>query len=284
MPFIPSEILDIIIRKLENVIGSYFIHPDEHWRSSRLAPYTIVSRQWQAVVERHIWRRLVLTNIDSIETLQAFTSGNSSRRSQYVRYILWCPIIPRGKLDPPSQRISGKLWIQPHSIPGLDSRQDKWFIPLQRLLEILDAWGETHSGIELFLGPYLEMAVLCCCDLGNEERLKPEAFISLTTKELFKQYMIPDPINLTEDVLEIFARPSCIKALRLHDLNRTTFRPEALFGIAKCLPCIRDISAGEGRFIPRAALVALRECRQGKYLTFLQVSHLALTECLHGYS
>ncbi|RDW86521.1 uncharacterized protein DSM5745_03163 [Aspergillus mulundensis] len=267
---LPVEILDNIIFYLgvpNNPSGPRELAKE--WRSLQLAPYSVVSRQWQAVVERHIWRKIVLRRRDSVKDFEALmTDETSCHRAKYIRQILWDPALQGETQDHRREyEAEERSMVKTHD-EWRTFYQRKWLEPLQKLFKILCSWDENHPGIQLSIasgreeyyryGPYHEL-------LDDPRTLTIDQFFKLEGR------LMPYLMRLTEDALDGFPRPSCVTTLVLHDFITSTVRPETFVMLSQCLPRVREVRFGEGTAIPQGILVALREQRQGatKYLPML---------------
>ena len=79
MEISPNVIIHFIIISLTNDIASeneYNISGIRIDGQPKLARYAIMSRQWQAIVQRIIWQQISVFKLDSVEKLRQFTSGD----------------------------------------------------------------------------------------------------------------------------------------------------------------------------------------------------------------
>lgn len=99
MVILPNEIIYLIFTYLKGEIGyENKRSPFDKHGPPKLAQYAVISRQWQAIVERIIWQQISVVKLGSVEKLHQFTSGDSYRRARagYIRHILWWPKIEWG--------------------------------------------------------------------------------------------------------------------------------------------------------------------------------------------
>ncbi|KAL4934857.1 hypothetical protein BDV06DRAFT_208157 [Aspergillus oleicola] len=75
MVHLPTELIELIVKNIESD------PPPEYGvqEAVKLAPYTAVSRQWRAVVERVIWLEIELWRRGSLALLKKYTSGDIYR-------------------------------------------------------------------------------------------------------------------------------------------------------------------------------------------------------------
>lgn len=276
MPFVPTEILQIVVSHLE----SSWFHPNtfknpvrrrpdvifSKWSSLHLASYTSFSRQWQGVVERLIWKRIVLTRSDSVDKFRQFSSGNSSHRAHFVRYILWNNAI-YGETKEDENLFRTERMLSDGLETWVRFYQQKWLPSLRKLFIFLNSWGETHPGVSLALSSRKQYWREWIPDDENEMGLEDPAY--LTADELFEDQEIPYPIRLTEDALLDFPGPPYVKDLELYNWKNSTIRLDVFCRIAKSLPSIATARAGEGDHIPPYAALAILERRLSEYLTLL---------------
>ncbi|KAL4906248.1 hypothetical protein BDW74DRAFT_177266 [Aspergillus multicolor] len=177
----------------------------EEWRSLQLAPYTVVSRQWQAVVERHIWRKIVPGKRDSVKEFEALMANDiSGRRAKYIRQILFDPAIRGETWEHRDEFVAEEgLKVNTHD-EWRAFYQRKWLEPLEKLFKILCSWDESHPGIKLSLSSNAQEFYRYGPHLDFEEVL--DDLDTLTIDEFFRLpgMFIPYLMMLTGDALDGF--------------------------------------------------------------------------------
>lgn len=222
---------------------------------AKLAQYAIVSCQWQAIVERMIWQKISINKKGSLEQLREFTSGNSYRRARegYIRHILWSPEINRRDLHAKTQGDDVRVQLLP----------DWYFQQCQSsildLFKLLEAWKDrqTNLGLSLWLSDddYL--------DVGDDEEIERQEWESLNIDQLWRTGQVPNFLHLTAyDIQNVSTLPydTCFK---LHEVRDSNVRPSAFFRLLSRFPHVQHVSSGQGRLVPRGALQALADQRQG---------------------
>lgn len=266
MVSLPAEVIQLIVALIRDA------PPPKKPRSpfenrakpAKLAQYAIVSRQWQAIVERMIWQQITINKKGSLEQLKEFTSGDSYRRAKagYIRHILWSPEINRRDLHAKTQ---GDDDVRVQLLPDWYLQQCQSSI--LDLFELLDAWKDHQTNMELSLwlsdDDYL--------DVGDDEEIEQEEWESLNIDQLWRKGKVPNFLHLTTDDIQNMPTLPYIRCFRLHEVRDSNIRPSAFFRFLSRFPHVQHVSSGEGRFVPRGALQALADQRRG-----ISLSHLSL--------
>ncbi|KAE8151452.1 hypothetical protein BDV25DRAFT_171472 [Aspergillus avenaceus] len=264
MDRLPNEILAKIISYLVgNISPSILSGPLPDWYPTKLAQYSIVSRRWQASVERAIWDQITLncSNSHSIKDLVRLTSGSVERHARvgYIRRILFRPdtSCQWPEVDALSDTSStDENELQAKVLPRKHARQ--CLRELKELFKLLHFWRSQNYHISLSIwapdGEFL--------DIRENEDLSNHFIASLNTQQLLQYGQIPHWVAFDHgDVGNLPTLPS-IKRLKIEDIDHSTFRPSAMCHLVSLLPEVKQLSLGENGSVQGAALEGLRELRQ----------------------
>ncbi|KAI9932457.1 hypothetical protein ASPWEDRAFT_166111 [Aspergillus wentii DTO 134E9] len=271
MASLPTEIIHPIVSFL-------YITPDSgsftYRTRIKIADYATISRQWQAAVEAILWNRIKLlygNHGDALEKLHQFTSGTADRRARagYIRTLVWSPEINWGDLLDETGSDHAAYANRVHGF-----YHDQFCASLKDVFNMLDSWKDRQSNLELSLW----VSDNDLLDPGNEA-IEDEEMASLTTTDLWTRGQIPHSLHLTEDDIQDLPTLPFVRSFTVHDSGMTTVSPSAFFGILSRCPHVKHVAAGEGDFIPKSALLGLREQRQDvvKYLPLIPESVDTLT-------
>lgn len=274
MVSLPAEVIQLIVALIRDA------PPPKKPRSpfgnrakpAKLSQYAIVSRQWQAIVERMIWQQITINKEGSLEQLKDFTSGDSYRRARagYIRHILWWPEINRQDLHAKTQ---GDDDARVQLLPDWYLQQCQSSI--LDLFELLDAWKDHQTNMKLSLwlnyDDYLEV--------GDDEEIEQEECESLNIDQLWRKGKVPNFLHLTADDIRNVPTLPYITCFRLHEVRYSNVRPSAFFRFLSRFPHVQHVSSGEGRLVPRGALQALADQRQGISLSHLSILYRLFMPC-----
>ncbi|GFG23715.1 hypothetical protein IFM61606_03603 [Aspergillus udagawae] len=259
MGSLPTELLTIVLHHLNDKVHARNAasHLPERWWSGCLARYTVVSRRWQAILERMIWKKTVLRKSNALERLEKYTSGKPHRmaRVKWVRQILWEAHVSFEL----AQRLREAMKIHPMALACILPYQ---YYSLYRqifagIFRILSRWESIcdESMIELFLivdhSVYLESSI----------REWNWDYEDATVEDLWRMGLIAHLVHLTTQDAAAYPTLHNVRSLSL-ETAITNMRPSAFFQLLSRLPNVRRVSAGESFFIEPFALRALREERQ----------------------
>lgn len=92
-----STLIQFIISSLKDVIPSKNKQSPfgRHGQTPKLAQYTVISHQWQAILERTIWQQISVNKPRFVWKTKSvhFWRVLSTRKGGYIRYILWGPSV-----------------------------------------------------------------------------------------------------------------------------------------------------------------------------------------------
>jgi hypothetical protein len=274
MVSLPAEVITLIVALIRDAL------PPKKPRSPfgncakplKLAQYAIVSRQWQAIVERMIWQQITINKKGSLQQLKGFTSSDSYRhaRAGYIRHILWSPEINRRDLHTKTQ---GSDDVRVQLLPDYYSHQCQSSI--LDLFELLDAWKDNQTNMELSLWLSDDDYI----DVGDDEEIEQEEWESLNIDQLWRKGKVPNSLHLTADGIQNVPILPYITCFRLHEVRDSNVRPSAFFRFLSRFPHVQHVSSGEGRFVPRGALQALADQRQGISLSHLSILYRLFIQC-----
>ncbi|OJJ78801.1 uncharacterized protein ASPGLDRAFT_78010 [Aspergillus glaucus CBS 516.65] len=198
----------------------------------KLAQYAVISRQWQAIVERIIWQQISVVKLGSVEKLHQFTSGDSYRRARagYIRHILWWPKIEWGDFIAKFQG-NDELYA---------GYYQQCLSSIRNIFQLLSSWEGQLSDISLsfWLGDNDYLSI-------TDEEIEQEVMESLTLDQLCKMSRIPHLLHLTANDFQDIPTLPFIKSFRLHDYEGTVVRPSVFFHILNCFPHVKHVSFGE---------------------------------------
>ncbi|KAL3456431.1 hypothetical protein BJX64DRAFT_296675 [Aspergillus heterothallicus] len=247
MMHLPAEIIQLIVEFLRDFPAPKDDPNQKHY----IAPYALISRQWQAVVERIIWHQVTIKGTEfSLELLKQLTSGDAHRcaRVGYMRHLVWLAADP----------VSWKRWLEARD--GNPSRQySDWYDEqfsdaLQRLFKLLDGWRDQETSLELSLrisGHWVQ-------------RHEPsgEEWPTVTLEQVWRRGLEPYPPHLSDDALSHLPALPYITSFRVHDAWICSNRPSTFLGLLSRFPRVRYVCGGEGHGIPPQAHRALLDQRQ----------------------
>lgn len=274
MVSLPAEVIQLIVTLIRDA------PPPKKPRSpfgnrakpAKLAQYTIISRQWQEIVERMIWQQINISKKGSLEQLKELTSGDSYRRARagYIRHILWSPEINTQELHAKTQ---GNDDVRVQLLPDWYLQQCQSSII--DLFELLDAWKDHQTNMELSLwlsdDNYL--------DVGDDEEIEQEEWESLNLDQLWRKGKVPNLLHLTADAIQNVPTLPYITCFRLHEVRDSNVRPSAFFRFLSHFPHVQHVFSGEGRVVPRGALQALADQRQGISHSHLSILYKLFMRC-----
>lgn len=178
MAILPNEIIYLIFTYLKGEIGyENKRSPFDKHDPPKLAQYAVISRQWQAIVERLIWQKISVVKLGSVEKLHQVTSGDSYRRARagYIRHILWWPKIERGDFI---AKFQGNNELYADLLP-------KWYhqqclSSIRNMFQLLSSWEGQLSDISLsfWLGDNDYLSIT--------DEIEQEVMESLTLDQLCK--------------------------------------------------------------------------------------------------
>lgn len=260
MAFLPAELIEHIVICIRDV------PPPKNERSvfqprgqpAKLALYATVSRRWQTVVERIIWQRihLLYRKSGSIRLLEQFTSGDPYRRARvdYIRHILWVPEMNWTDLH---EGTKGDGNMRAQLLPGWYNEQFQK--SLSELFELLHSWRFQKTDMELSIsstaGDYVRD--------GDDEPLEREEWESLNIDQLWQRGQVPYFIHATDVYFQSLPSLPYITSLKLFGADDSDFRPSTFLRLLTRLSHVQHVCGGEGRSIPKDALKALVDQRQG---------------------
>ncbi|PLB51992.1 hypothetical protein P170DRAFT_506899 [Aspergillus steynii IBT 23096] len=236
------------------------------WGGQNLAPYTVISRQWQAAVEKLIWEKVVLLDEEGLQSLEQYTSGNLYRcmRRMHIRHMIVDASIGIPRTNPPSSQVPKSI---ANDFPTVHNHKYRNLIV--RLFGLLHSWTSgpyVTPGIDLWLGgggPYTKEGVLKVID--------GQVLKSLSVDELYEQNQMSHLFHLTSEDVSDIPNVSCVKSFNVREIANTPVafrrkfshvRPSAYFQTLSCLSGVKRAWGRETYVIPPDAIRALQEHRQ----------------------
>ncbi|KAL4783344.1 hypothetical protein BJX76DRAFT_368471 [Aspergillus varians] len=259
MAFLPAELNNLIVGfirdapppKNQHTVFRGFVRP------AKLAQYAAVSRQWQAIVERMIWREISIMKVGSLDQLKELTSVDPHRcaRRGYIRRIIWSPEFKMGEL---SDQVRGDKSLRVQRLPDWYLRQFRR--SLLALFQVLDTWKDRNTDLEfspwLGGGEYIEIPD------EDQAEIEYEEWVSLDLDRLWRKGEVAYSLHLTADEVEDIPSLPHITCFSLEDIGDTDVRPSTFFHLLTRFPHVRHVSGGESRWISPKALQALLDQRQ----------------------
>lgn len=264
MATLPYEVTYLIATYfIDSLISSNTERPHRKQRSPKLNQCTVISRQWQAIVERMIWRRI---RVDSVQRLQQFTSDDPYRRARvgYIQHIHWWVGCWRDL--PVKAQIHGNHDDNEIYAQALQDWYQRSFLScLRSMLQVLGSWEDRADGISLSLGFSQDLYV----GSPPEKEITPDEKASMSLYQLCRLSQVPCLLDLTGRDLQDMSMVSSVGAFELYDHERAMLQPSAFFHILSHFPCAKHVVFGESWVIPQDALQALFSQRKGQYIPFL---------------
>ncbi|KAL4965805.1 uncharacterized protein BDV14DRAFT_199579 [Aspergillus stella-maris] len=254
MDRLPVKILSLIMENIRYQEPPYY----GHYPESKLAPYVTISRQWQAIVEPIIWRKIKIWKPGSMDLLRQYTSGDAYRcaRPTYIEYLNWsaASLVNRGSLYAITQwDLNVHQKVFPDWITGQHQKL------LSELFHLLKTWEDVKSRMKLAIN-------LADCHSAYSHGSKRwsdlewDEWKSSTLDQLWQKGQYNYCLDLNDDLVRSFPVIPYITIFKLPDAGT---RSATFFRLLTRFPNVRDVRGGEGYDIPSRAYVALQEQRQG---------------------
>ncbi|OJJ74820.1 hypothetical protein ASPBRDRAFT_27815 [Aspergillus brasiliensis CBS 101740] len=264
---LPSEIIHLIVLYLREdhisakrhpnvvTIGDPFGDLPLVWRPLYLARYSVVSRQWQSVVESIIWKRICLQGHLWVSQLVTYTTGDDFRcaRVGYIRHILWQPLIVLPRVTDPIYHTNSNDALY-------EWYDTQYHNALRPLFLVLQTWEEQHPGLELV---FRDWSPACGA-------VRPR----ITENSSLRDILIGDrgvlPACLTATHLEDYPSLPCVRSIGVLGTSRSVVMLSSFGLIFKRLPNVRHASAhdatwlsvttGDGRRLLRQEMIDFIHC------------------------
>lgn len=212
MKSLPREIINLIVlylREEPTPVDKQYANPDPKsyryvdlppvWHPYNLAQYSVVSRQWQGIVEPIIWKRVCLQGSPGALKLVTYTTGDDFRcaRVGYIRHILWRPFFTLPNVTDP-------IYHTKSNDPLFEWYDNQYRSELRTLFLVLESLGDQHPGLELIL-----------CDLSPYSRYVVRNTESPSLRDLMLRWSGALPACLRAKHIEDFPSPTCVRSLRV---------------------------------------------------------------------
>ncbi|KAL4905035.1 hypothetical protein BDW74DRAFT_178045 [Aspergillus multicolor] len=242
----------------------------------KLAPYTVLSRTWRAVLERVIWKELRVNKFSELKTYTASArsipgehgvSRNDEdayrrERVRYIRHLTW-------------------IWW-PKWIPGVEASEvpeiynGQFQAKMRELFTLLHSWGGIRSdiGMQLSLDVRSSEFIPLPSDIIDELETNVHMLATLDARGLWERAQMSYTPRLSAEVLQDLPVLSYITAFGITEPDENDASPSVFMGLLNRFLNVKRVYGGEGRVIPRGALRALADSRNeiAEYLPLVPAS------------